>query len=138
MSTAVPLHHPTHRRDPWPDTTVIAWRDPVVEGVPGAVATTSDDVLIWWPNSLGPTSILMARHLATYASERESVWSLDDLAGTLGVMRSVAARTLDRLTRFGVIARHGSTVAVRLMLPPLTARQRERLPRYLADAYHPS
>lgn len=139
MSTVVPLQRPSHRREPWPDAiTVIAWRDPVVENLPGAIATTSDDLLIWWPNSLGPTSVLMARHLATYATDGASVWSLDDLAGTFGVMPSVVARTLDRLARFGVIARHGSTVAVRLTLPPLTGRQHGRLPRYLADAYRPS
>ena len=47
----------------------------------------------------------------------------------------VVTHTLERLARFGVMTRHGSTVAVRLVLPPLTARQRERLPRYLANAY---
>jgi hypothetical protein len=139
MSTVVPLHRPARQREPWPDTiTVVAWRDRLIERAPGAIPTVSDDVLVWWTNTLGPSAVLLARHLATYAADGELVWSLVDLAGTFGVSRSVLAHTMDRLVRFGIVARHGSTVAVRLMLAPLTMRQRERLPRYLADAYRPS
>ena len=139
MSTVVSLHRPAREREPWPDrVTVVAWRDPLLERAPGAVLTVSDDVLVWWTNTLGPSAVLLARHLATYAADGESVWSLDDLAGSFGISRSVVSHTLDRLVRFGIVARHGSTVAVRLTLAPLTMRQRERLPRYLAEAYRPT
>ncbi|MFT3851362.1 MAG: hypothetical protein QM733_01255 [Ilumatobacteraceae bacterium] len=78
--------------------------------------------------------MLVARHLALYAADGEVEWPLDDLAGTFGLGRTQLGHTLDRLNRFSVIARHGSTVAVRMMLGPLSRQQLERLPRYLADA----
>jgi hypothetical protein len=136
MASTASIDHPTRLREPWPtEITVVAWHDPLVETSHGAIPTASDDMLVWWSNSLGPASVLIARHLALYAAEGATLWSLDDLGGTFGLARSVVTHTLERLARFGVINRHGSTVAVRLMLPPLTARQCERLPRYLADAY---
>jgi hypothetical protein len=139
MSSAFPDHRPARHGEPWPSTiTVVPWRDPLIERIPGAIPTVSDDVLVWWTNTLGPSAVLLARHLATYAADGASVWSLEDLAGSFGISRSVVAHTLDRLVRFGVVARHGSTVEVRLMLGPLSARQRERLPRYLAEAYRAS
>jgi hypothetical protein len=136
MDTTAPTDNPTRPREPWPtEITVVAWHDPLVENAAGAIPTASDDMLLWWGNTLGPASVLIARHLALYAADRPAVWPLDDLGSTFGLARSVVTHTLERLARFGVVTRHGSTVAVRLMLPPLTARQRERLPRYLADAY---
>ena len=88
----------------------------------------------WWGNTLGPTALLVARHLALYAADGESEWPLDQLAGTYGVSVATIGRTLDRLARFGIVARHGATVAVRLIAGPLSQRQVERLPRYLAEA----
>jgi hypothetical protein len=81
--------------------------------------------------------MLMAHRFATYAADGPSVWPLVDLAQTFGLGQSLGrvTHTLDRLARFGIIARRGDTVAVRMMLAPLTARQRVRLPGYLADAY---
>lgn len=138
MSTIVPLHRPARQREPWPPAiTVIAWRDPIIERAPGAIPTTGDEFLVWWPNTLGPSAVLLARHLARHATRTESVWPLEELAASFGISRSVVTRALDRLVRFGLVARHGSTVAVRLMVGPLSLRQRERLPRYLADAYRP-
>lgn len=138
MSDVLPFTRPTRSSQPWPDTvTVVAWHDPVLEHAPGAIATTSDDFLTWWTNTLGPSSVLVARHLALYATEGEVDWPLDELAATFGLRRPQLVRTLDRLARFAVIARHGSTVAVRLMLGPLGQHQVARLPRYLAEAYRP-
>ena len=69
-------------------------------------------------------------------SQPESLFGFTpSLAGTFGLGRTQLGHTLDRLARFSVIARHGTTVAVRMILGPLSRQQLERLPRYLADAY---
>lgn len=136
MSNVFPITRPARHVEPWPDAiTVVAWRDPVIEQAPGAISTTSDEFLTWWTGTLGPSSVLVARHLALYAADGDVEWPLDDLAGTFGLGRAQLGHTLDRLARFSVIARLGRTVAVRMMLGPLSRQQLERLPRYLADAY---
>jgi len=136
MSNVLPATRPTRQRELWPDTiTVVAWRDPVIEQASGAIATTSEEFLTWWAGTLGPSSVLVARHLTMYATDGEVEWPLDELGATFGLGRTQLGHTLDRLARFGVIVRHGSTVAVRMMLGPLSRQQIERLPRYLADAY---
>ena len=123
-------------REEWPsDIAVVAWPDPVVDHAVGAIPTASDEALLWWASTLGPSALLIARHLAIYAAEGPSTWPLDELGRTFGISVGVVQHTLDRLVRFGVANRRGHEVAVRLMLPPLTRRQFERLPRYLAAAY---
>lgn len=138
MSDLAANVRPPRRAMPWVDPiTVTVWRDEVVERAPEAIATTGDEFLIWWGNTLGPTALLVARHLALYAAEGDSVWPLDQLAATYGVSAATLGHALDRLVRFGIIARHGSTVAVRLMAGPLTQRQRDRLPAYLTGGLLP-
>ena len=119
------------------EITVVAWPDPVVDEVAGAIPTASVDALIWWTPTVGPTGILMAHRFATYAADGPSTWPMVDVAQTFGLGHALSrvTHTLDRLERFGLISRHGGTVAVRLMLPPLSERQLVRLPAYLADAY---
>src|SRR5688572_24286657 len=79
MPTATPVHQ-TNRREPWPtEITVIAMQDPVVDQLPDATPTTSDDTLLWWAGTLGPTAVLLARHLAAYAAEGPTLWPLEDL-----------------------------------------------------------
>jgi hypothetical protein len=117
--------------------TLTAWRDPVVENAPGAMRTDSDDALVWYTPFVGTIGIVMAHRFARLAAGGASTWTIDEIAGTFGVApwpRRVL-RTVDRLERFGIARRHGDTVAVRLWLPPLTQRQRRRLPDYLAAAY---
>lgn len=139
MTTATTSsHEPIATDDLTPRSiTVIAWPDPVIDNAPGSIPTASDAALVWWTPALGPTAVLMAHRFATYAADGPSEWPLVEVAQTFGLGHSLgrATHTLDRLARFGIIARHGDTVAVRLMLAPLTARQRVRLPGYLADAY---
>ncbi len=139
MTTATtPSLQPTAAGDLTPRAiTVIAWPDPVIDNAAGSIPTASDDALIWWTPTIGPTAALMAHRFATYAADGPSVWPLVDLAQTFGLGQALGrvTHTLDRLDRFGIVARHGDTVAVRLMLAPLSARQRVRLPGYLADAY---
>lgn len=116
---------------------VVAYPDPVVENSAGSIPTASDDALIWWTPSVGPTAMLMAHRFATYAAEGPSSWSLVDLAQTFGAGNSTGRmlHTLDRLERFGIIVRRGDIIGIRLWLPPLTSRQRARLPEYLAYVY---
>lgn len=137
-------HRPATGTDPAPPRlsladhiTVVAWRDPVVESTPGAVPTASDDALVWYVPSVGTIGMVMAHRWATYAADGPSTWSLEDVAGTFGIGRSVTrvVHSLDRLARFGIIRRHDRTVAVRLWLGPLTQRQRCQLPGYLAATY---
>ncbi|MEX2658535.1 MAG: hypothetical protein WD232_02470 [Acidimicrobiales bacterium] len=119
---------------------VVAYPDPVVESALGAIPTASDDALIWWTPSVGPTAMLMAHRFATYATyaaDGPSSWPLVDLAQTFGAGQSTSrmTHTLNRLERFGIIVRRGDIIGIRLWLPPLTAPQRARLPEYLAYVY---
>lgn len=118
-----PAHQPAIAEDLTPRAvTVIAWPDPVIDNAAGSIPTASDDALIWWTPTVGPTAMLMAHRFATYAANGPSVWPLIDLAQTFGLGQALGrvTHTLDRLTRFGIIARHGDTVAVRMMLAPLS------------------
>ena len=74
---------------------------------PESIPTASDDALIWWTPSVGPTAMLMAHRFATYAAEAPSNWSLVDLAQTFGAGKSTGRilHTFDRLERFGIIVR---------------------------------
>ena len=103
MPTATPVQHQTKRREPWPtEITVIAMQDPVVDQLPDATPTTSDETLLWWAGTLGPTAVLLARHLAAYAAEGPTLWPLEDLGRTFGIGPSVVSHSLERLVRFGV------------------------------------
>lgn len=117
--------------------TVIAWHDPLVEQAPGAIATDSDNALVWYTPSIGTIGMAMAHRFARRATDGPTVWTIEDVARTFGLGPSAARvlRSLDRLERFGIIRRRGRTVAVRLWLAPLTYRQRCQLPAYLAAAY---
>lgn len=116
---------------------VVAYPDAIVEAAAGSIPTASDEALIWWTPSVGPTAMLMAHRFATYAAEGPTSWSLADLAQTFGAGKSESRilHTVDRLDRFGIVVRRGDIVGIRLWLPPLTSRQKARLPEYLAYAY---
>ncbi len=117
--------------------TVTAWRDEIVENLPGATPTASEEALIWWTPSVGPTGMLMAHRFAAYASAGPTTWTVTDTAATFGLGASAGrvARTLVRLEHFGIVCCDGSTIAVRLRLPPLNRHQRACLPHYLAGAF---
>lgn len=134
-----PVHHHA-TSDPGPaddELTVIAWRDPIVEAVPGAMPTDSDDALVWWTPTVGTIGMVMAHRFARQAAIEPTWWTIEDIALTFGISPRPARvlGVIDRLCRFGVVRHHAGTVAVRLWLPPLTLRQRHRLPTYLADAW---
>src|SRR6478609_3245911 len=86
--------------------TVVAWRDPLVEGHPDAIPTCSDEALVWWTPSVGPTGMLMAHRFAAYAVDGPTTWTVADLAATFGMGGSSSrlVRTLARLERFGIIS----------------------------------
>lgn len=119
-----------------PCLVVVAWHDPVVESVPDAIPTASDEALVWWTPLVGPTGMVMAHRFATYATTGPTTWTAEEVCATFGMghANSRLDHTLTRLERFGIITRRGAVIAVRLMLAPLTRRQREALPAYLCDA----
>ena len=138
MTTTDPLHQPDDIRDPHPhvDLTVCGWHDQLVEAHPESHPTASDETLVWWTPSLGPTATLMVHRFATYLRDRDEMsFAPVDLARTFGMGQSLSRvrNALARLERFGLVATHGHTVYVRLTLPPLTSRQLDQLPHSLRD-----
>ena len=117
--------------------TVIAWRDDAIESNPDSTPTTSDSSLVWWVPSVGSIGCVVAHRWSHYAATGPSTWMVEDIAKTFGIGESVSRvrQSIDRLEKFGIIRRTGRTVAVRLWLPPLSERQRSRLPDYLAAVY---
>jgi hypothetical protein len=117
--------------------TVIAWRDPVVETVPSAMRADSDDALVWYTPFVGTIGMVMAHRFARYAADGPSRWTIEDIAATFGLGHSPkrSVHVIGRLERWGIVRCQGTTIAVRLWLPPLTVRLRRRLPDYLAAAY---
>jgi hypothetical protein len=117
--------------------TVIAWRDEAIEANPNSTPTTSDSSLVWWVPSIGSIGCVVAHRWSHYAATGPSTWMVEDIAKTFGIGESVGRvrQSIDRLEKFGIIRRTGRTVAVRLWLPPLSERQRSRLPGYLAAVY---
>lgn len=116
---------------------ITAWQDPTVDAMPGAIPTASDEMLVWLTPSLGALSVLAAHRWATYSAVGPSTWQVDDIARTFGLGESVTRvrDVINRMERFGVVRRTDRTLAVRLWLPPLSLRQVERLPAYLAVEY---
>lgn len=140
MSTTAPTIDPTPTITSIAEhvtVTVEAWHDPVVEAAPGAVRTDTDDALIWYTPSIGTIGMAIAHRFARHATDGPSLWTIEDIALTFGIGNSAARvwRSLDRLERFGITRRTGDRIAVRLWLAPLTQRQQEQLPTYLAAAY---
>ena len=118
--------------------TVLAWLDARNDATPGAHLTASDDALLWYTPILGPTAMLMAHRFATHAVHGPTSWTYPSLARTFGMGRAAGRvpRILDRLERFDIICRPDPhTIAVRLLLAPLTAHQRQQLPDELVATY---
>ena len=95
---------------------VVAWHDPVVESAPDAIPTASDEALVWWTPLVGPTGVVMAHRFALYAATGPTTWSIEAVCATFGNGATTRALTME-FTR-----------------APLTRRQREALPTYLANA----
>lgn len=96
----------------------------------------------FWVCSLGPSVSLVLRRLAAGLEEHPSGFEVDviEFAQELGIghrggRNSPLWRALDRAGYFGLVRRNGPVVVMRRYLPPLTARQIERLPDHLRRAH---
>lgn len=87
----------------------------------------------YWLPTIGPTALFALRVLrrALGDDSGEVVVKHRELAAELGVSSNVLTRTLTRLARFGALRVQGSELRMRTHLPPLTPRQRLRLPAHL-------
>ena len=95
----------------------------------------------YWLPILGPSCVFAARRLAAWLQAEPDGFdiSMAALATSLGLGSGVGrhapiVRTLTRLVDFG-LANISDTYAVRMMFPPLSARQIVRLPDHLAAAH---
>ncbi len=121
--------------------TVRPWPDPVIDTLghdPRSVYVES-----FWLPTLGPTSILLLRHLAArFESSPEGVQlPLADTSQALGLghregVSSPLVRTLARLAQFDIAREDGhGAVDVRRNLPPVNRRHLRRLPEHLQVAH---
>jgi hypothetical protein len=112
---------------------VTPWPDPVLDAV-------GHDPRSWyaetfWLPTLGPTALLLLRHLADRFEIDPGGVELPvaDTAAALGLgardgTHSPLMRTLGRLEQFDLACRDDSTIAVRRALPPVHRRHVRRLP----------
>lgn len=121
--------------------TIQPWPDPVIDTV-GHDPRSMYAETFWLP-TLGPTALLLLRHLATRFDERpgpielpvaaaSQALGLGDRSGT----SSPIVRSLVRLESFELACSDGrGTVAVRRNMPPLHRRHLHRLPPDLQSAH---
>ncbi len=119
---------------------VSALADPVLDAL--GHDPRSGYVERYWLPVLGPSATLLLRRLAQELELEPDGFELDPARcalelglGTRGGRHSPFWRTVDRTARFGMTRRNGELLAVRRRLPPLTARQVDRLPEHLRDAH---
>lgn len=95
----------------------------------------------FWLGILGPSAIWLMRRLAVAFDTWPDGFELDRrfTAGAIGIAdhgrQSPFARTVLRLSQFGLIRSQGFGLHVRRTLPPLTARQVAQLPAPLREAH---
>ena len=115
--------------------TIIPWPDPTIDTL--GHDPRSRYVETFWLPILGPTALLLLRHLAVRFDETPVGVELRvaETSQALGVgnregSSSPILRTLARLEQFGVACADplSPTIAVRRNLPPVTRRQLGRLP----------
>lgn len=129
-----------------PDTVVPirAWPDPVIDTI-GHDPRSLYAEKFWLP-TLGPTSLLLLRHLARRFEHGEGTdsvleLSLAAMSQTLGLgprtgKNSPLVRSLGRLGQFDLSYAHSDgTVAVRRNLPPIGRRHQRRLPKSLTEEH---
>ena len=118
---------------------VVPWVDPVIDAL--GFDPRSDYVELFWLGVIGPSTTWLMRRLAAGLDRSPEGFTLDlvDTARALGIgghgglssRNSPFARTLVRACQFGLAQPNGTQLAVRRRLPPLNARQLERLPARL-------
>ena len=116
------------------------WPDPSIDGY-GSDPEGTYSRLAWLP-VIGPSSWLMWGTLAAQLRRDPQVtWELTALAEAHGLQRGagrhgMVRRTLTRLSQFRLLAAVDDTHhLVRLTAPPVTRRQLERLPAFVAELH---
>ena len=118
------------------------WNDPIVDTL--GHDPRSRYVETFWLPTLGPTALLLLRHLADrFDRTPEGVeLTISDTSHALGLGQrdgtsSPLVRTLNRLTQFDLACEDpmSDTVAVRRNVPPVNTRHLRRLPSELQLAH---
>jgi hypothetical protein len=121
--------------------TIQPWPDPVIDTV--GYDPRSRYVETFWLPTLGPTALLLLRHLADRFDRQPQGIELtvSDTSHALGLGQrdgssSPIVRTLNRLSQFDLACDDGAgTVAVRRNIPPVNRRHMRRLPAELQAAH---
>ncbi len=115
---------------------VVGWPDPVLDQL--GHDPRSGYVERFWLPVLGPSCLLLIRRLAAELErhpdgfEVESTrWARELGIGMKGGQHGPFWRAVERACRFGAARRNGPRLALRRRLPPLSARQVQRLPESL-------
>lgn len=122
--------------------TILPWSDPLLDTI-GHDPRSLYAETFWLP-VLGPTALLLLRHLATrfdatprgvelHVAETSRALGVGDRAGS----SSPIVRTLTRLEQFELASAdpHAPTIAVRRHLPPVHRRHLRRLPPSLQETH---
>lgn len=96
----------------------------------------------YWLPILGPSCLLLIRKLSAELEQqpdgfllRTADWAQEMGVGMKGGRNGPLWRAVERGCRFGAAQRNGELLAVRRRLPPLTARQVDRLPQQLRASH---
>lgn len=118
---------------------VVPWHDDVVDRI--GFDPRSQYAELFWLNVLGPSASWLLRRMVTGLDEYPGGYELDleQTAGALGLSYSSGAsgtsspfiRSLNRCVLFGAAQPISGGLAVRRRLPPVAARQLQRMPEYL-------
>lgn len=121
--------------------TIVPWPDPILDRV--GHDPRSRYVERFWLPSLGPTALLLLRHLADRFDEDPAGLTLPVAAtnqalgfGPRDGRSSPVVRQLDRLAQFLLTCSDGAdTIAVRRHIPPINPKHVKRLPPALRDEH---
>lgn len=113
---------------------ILPWSDPVVDTL-GHDPRSPYPERFWLP-TLGPTALLLLRHIAHRLDRSPGGFTLDlaETSRCLGLgerqgRNSPLARSLGRIVQFDLASpREGETLAVRRRIPPINRRHLHRLP----------
>jgi hypothetical protein len=126
----------------FPESTLhaIPWPDPVLDRL--GHDPRSGYVERYWLPTMGPSCLLLLRRLAADLERNPDGFTIDTAQwaaemglGVKGGRSGPLWRSIDRACRFGAAHRVGDRLSVRRRLPPLTARQAQRLPGPLQVAH---